>query len=179
MNLDTHNEKRFLKDVCFHCYVAFITLNINNPAIGQVIGDNGVNYDYASLPSGVTAVAKICDVYGGKYGLALALADEASTMDFSTAFTTAAVHTPWFFGGYWSTPGSNQWEYMVDAAGGYESLRDGFESVGGTNMLPGLYWACNSVHETSAWIYNFDSGFEGTQSKTTNLRVRALLSFTY
>ena len=50
-------------------------LNLTSPAVGQVIGDDGKNYDYASLPGGVTAVAKICYVSGSN-GLALALADE-------------------------------------------------------------------------------------------------------
>ena len=49
-------------------------LNLTSPAVGQVIGDDGKNYDYASLPGGVTAVAKICYVSGSN-GLALALAD--------------------------------------------------------------------------------------------------------
>ena len=30
-------------------------LNLTSPAVGQVIGDDGKNYDYASLPGGVTA----------------------------------------------------------------------------------------------------------------------------
>ena len=49
-------------------------LNLTSPAVGQVIGDDGMNYDYASLPGGVTAVAMICYVSGSN-GLALALAD--------------------------------------------------------------------------------------------------------
>ena len=40
------------------------TLSLTSPAVGQVIGDDGKNYDYASLPGGVTAVAKICYVSG-------------------------------------------------------------------------------------------------------------------
>ncbi len=52
------------------------TLSLTSPAVGQVIGDDGKNYDYASLPGGVTAVAKICYVSGSN-GLALALPTRA------------------------------------------------------------------------------------------------------
>ena len=51
------------------------SLSITNPVVGQVIGSDGKNYAYASLPEGVTAVAKICYVSGSN-GLALALTDE-------------------------------------------------------------------------------------------------------
>ena len=56
--------------------------SIVNPAVGQVIGDDGKNYNAASLPDGVTAVAMIA--YLGNdaetdatynHGLALALTD--------------------------------------------------------------------------------------------------------
>ena len=60
------------------------TLSLTSPAVGQVIGDDGKNYDYGSLPGGVTAVAKICYVSGSN-GLALALTDETGKMNWSTA----------------------------------------------------------------------------------------------
>ncbi len=74
-------------------------LNLTSPAVGQVIGDDGKNYDYASLPGGVTAVAKICYVSGSN-GLALALTDEGQ-MNWSTAISTCAAHIPAFTGGTW------------------------------------------------------------------------------
>ena len=102
------------------------TLTLTSPAVGQVIGDDGKNYNYASLPGGVTAVAKICYVSGSN-GLALALADEG-TMNWSTAITTAAAHTPAFTGGTWKLATKNEWTNMITAAGGYTALRTGFTS---------------------------------------------------
>ena len=57
--------------------------NIANPVVGQIIGSDGKNYDAnATLPSGVTKVAKICYVGSEtgeaapyNHGLALALSD--------------------------------------------------------------------------------------------------------
>ena len=72
---------------------------ILNPAVGQVIGDDGKNYAAGSLPSGVTAVAKI--VYVGSdngeaapynHGLALAMSDAGSWLQWSTS-TSDAGHT--------------------------------------------------------------------------------------
>lgn len=66
---------------------------IVNPAVGQVIGDDGKNYDYASLPGGVTAVAVIAyvgaagtaDASSATYkGLALALTDASTAARWST-----------------------------------------------------------------------------------------------
>ena len=52
------------------------TLNLTNPAVGQVIGSDGKNYAAgATLPSGVDKVAMIAYVNGSN-GLAIALADE-------------------------------------------------------------------------------------------------------
>ena len=107
-------------------------LNLTSPAVGQVIGDDGKNYDYASLPGGVTAVAKICYVSGSN-GLALALADEGK-MNWSTAISTCAAHTPAFTGGTWKLATKDEWTNMITAAGSYTALRDGFTSVGGSNL---------------------------------------------
>ena len=104
-------------------------LNLTSPAVGQVIADDGKNYDYASLPGGVTAVAKICYVSGSN-GLALALTDEGQ-MIWSTAISTCAAHTPAFTGGTWKLATQDEWTNMITAAGSYTALRDGFSSVGG------------------------------------------------
>ena len=60
---------------------------IVNPVVGQIIGSDGKNYDAnATLPTGVTAVAKICYVGSDNgeaapynHGLALALSDVSSS----------------------------------------------------------------------------------------------------
>ena len=148
---------------------------IVNPAVGQVIGDDGKNYDYASLPGGVTAVAKICYVSGSKC-LALALVDEGK-MNWSTAMTTAAAHTPAITGGTWKLATKDEWTNMITAAGSYTALRDGFISVGGTNMQSDFYWSSTEGRSSSAWGYGFDDGYWARASKDDGGLVRACLAF--
>ena len=150
-------------------------LNITSPAVGQVIGSDGKNYDYASLPTGVTAVAKICYVSGSN-GLALALADEG-TMNWETAKTTAAAHTPAFTGGTWKLASKDEWDNMINAAGSYTALRDGFSSVGGTNMQLDFYWSSTERDSLLAWGYDFDHGDWYLINKDSDALVRACLAF--
>ena len=152
-------------------------LSITNPAVGQVIGSDGKNYAYGSLPTGVTAVAKICYVSGSN-GLALALADEGKK-DWSTAQTVCAAHTAPFTGGTWKLATKDEWDNMINAAGSYSALHDGFSSVGGTNMQEDYYWSSTEYDSDFAWYYDgyneedWDNG-----DKVYNLYVRACLAFT-
>jgi len=151
-------------------------LNLTSPAVGQVIGDDGKNYNYASLPGGVTAVAKICYVSGSN-GLALALADEGQ-MNWSTAKTTCAAHTPAFTGGTWKLATQDEWNNMITAAGSYTDLRDGFSSVGGFDLQSGLYWSSTELDSDYAWGYYFTIGSWGSDLKVdVNVWVRACLAF--
>ena len=150
-------------------------LNLTSPAVGQVIGDDGKNYDYASLPGGVTAVAKICYVSGSN-GLALALADEGQ-MDWSTAITTCAAHTPAFTGGTWKLATKDEWTNMITAAGNYTDLRTGFSSVGGSNLQSDLYWSSTEYKSNFAWGYDFYYEYGDNFGKVENYRVRACLAF--
>ena len=152
------------------------SLNITSPAVGQVIGSDGKNYAYGSLPTGVTAVAKICYVNEG-HGLALALADEG-TKDWSTAQTTCAAHTPAFTGGTWKLASLDEWNNMITAAGSHTDLRDGFSSVGGTNMQLGSYWSSTEDGSSSAWYYLFLESIGWSNSdKEDYFCVRACLAF--
>ncbi|MCR5326384.1 MAG: hypothetical protein K6E37_06515 [Bacteroidales bacterium] len=146
-------------------------------AVGQVIGSDGNKYDYASLPSGVTAVAKICYNDGG-HCLALALADEGQ-MDWSSAVTTCAAHTPTIPGGTWKLASKDEWDQMINASGGYAALRDGFESVGGTNMQSTVYWSSTEGPvNTIAYRYIFSSGDWDLGVKSQDgINVRACLTF--
>ena len=151
-------------------------LNLTSPAVGQVIGDDGKNYDYASLPGGVTAVAKICYVSGSN-GLALALADEGK-MNWSTAISTCAAHTPAFTGGTWKLATQDEWNNMITAAGNYTALRDGFTSVGGSNLESNRYWSSTEDGSDDACDYYFDSGdWDYDDKDFGNVRVRACLAF--
>ena len=151
------------------------TLSLTSPAVGQVIGDDGKNYDYASLPGGVTAVAKICYVSGSN-GLALALADEGQ-MDWSTAISTCAAHTPAFTGGTWKLATQDEWNNMISGAGGYTVLRDGFTSVGGSNLQSGDYWSSTEYGSSYARIYLFGPGFWSSNGRDYDDQVRACLAF--
>ena len=157
--------------------MAVAELNITSPAVGQVIGSDGKNYDYASLPTGVTAVAKICYVSGSDYFLALALTDEGQ-MNWYTAQTTCAGHTPAFTGGTWKLASKDEWKNMISAAGSYDALRDGFSSVGGTNLQDKHYWSSTENYSYDAWNINFYNGIGYHGDKVIDNYVRARLAFT-
>ena len=151
------------------------TLDLTSPAVGQVIGSDGKNYAYGSLPTGVTAVAKICYVSGSN-GLALALADEGK-MEWSTAIETCAAHTAPFTGGTWKLATQDEWDNMITAAGSYIALHDGFSSVGGTNMQSEGYWSSTEDDSDDAWNYYFSNGLWSDVSKSWKRCVRACLAF--
>ena len=152
-------------------------LSITSPSVGQVIGSDGKNYAYGSLPSGVTAVAKICYVSGSN-GLALALTDEEGKKDWSTAQTACAAHTAPFTGGTWKLATKDEWNSMITAAGSYSALHDGFSSVGGTNMQSDFYWSSTEYDSFFAWYYDdYDQEDWDHDVKESNLYVRACLAF--
>ena len=155
--------------------MAVPALNITSPSVGQVIGSDGKNYAYGSLPSGVTAVAKICYVSGSN-GLALALTDEG-TMTWKTAQTTCAAHTAPFTGGTWKLASKDEWDNMISAAGSYSALRDGFNGIGGTNMQSSEYWSSTERGSDNAWDYDFEDGDWSYDYKSFGGYVRACLAF--
>ena len=65
----------------------------------------------------------------------------------------------------------------------FPQLRDGFESVGGENMVQGRYWVKDSFKEGTVVYYknyNFDKGREGYSPLWTFYdRVRACLVYIY
>jgi len=154
--------------------VSPVTLTLTSPAVGQVIGSDGKNYAYASLPSGMTAVAKICYV-NGEHGLALALADEGN-MNWNNAISTCAAHTPAFTGGTWKLATQDEWNNMMNVAGvGAVNLRDGFTNVGGTNMgTDWWYWSYTDASDTNnARVYKFDGStawVSGEKGNSNNVR---------
>jgi hypothetical protein len=153
---------------------------IVNPAVGQIIGSDGKNYDAnATLPDGVTAVAKVCYVDGNGHGLAMAQADEGQ-LDWTTAQSTCAAHTPAITGGTWKLATKDEWQQMIDAVGGFNNLKNGFSSVGGTNLQSQGYWT-NTEYESDdqmAYVYYFNSNMLNKAWKTTStLQVRACLAF--
>ena len=148
--------------------------------VGMIIGSNGKAYaadDKDNLPEGVTVAAKVCYVDGNGHGLALALADEG-TKAWSTAMTICAAHTPAITDGTWKLASKDEWNSMISAAGSYSALRDGFSSVGGTNMKSNAYWSSTEYEEDCAWGFYFNNGiWDDDNYKGANLSVRACLAF--
>ena len=173
-------------------------LDFTDPVFGQVIGSDGKNYDYDKLPAGVTPVAKICYAEnilpaGYTYVMALALTDgyfynwnwgemsfyaEGAYADF-----VAEHHEPKFSNCNWRLPELGMFYTMINTAGGYEQLRDGFESVGGENMVQDWYWVTDSFKEGTVVYYkdyDFGKGREGYVPLWTFYeRVRACLVYIY
>ena len=157
-------------------------LNITSPSVGQVIGSDGKNYAYGSLPTGVTKVAMIAYV-SGTNGLAIAIADEEGTMNWDTAVTTAAAHTPTFTGGTWRLPTQNEWKQMFASFGGnnasYSGLNTAITAAGGTALVMYSNY-CSSTESGSNVYYAIFSG-SGVDwqngSKTLSFKVRPCLAF--
>ena len=119
------------------------------------------------------------------HGLALALADEGNKAweaakaaclekNTSTAVTSAT----------WLLASMDQWNYMLgeSGAGSYTALRDGFNSVGGTNLGSGnyyYYWSSTAGSAPAlAYIFGFENGYWNLNPKSVdNPLVRACLAF--
>lgn len=152
--------------------------NASTEDLGKVVGADGniyANKDAAEAAN-TTAVAMICYVNEG-HGLALALTDEVDKMNWSTAQITCDAHTPAITGGKWMLASQGEWNNMINAAGSYSTLRDGFSSVGGTNMQSEGYWSSTEDDSSDAWNYYFSNGLWSDVSKNWNRCVRACLAF--
>ena len=137
----------------------------------------------AASAASKTAAAMIAYVSDTGHGLALALDDEASTMDWDTATgpSGAAAHTPSVTSHSWKLPSQEEWNNMITAAGSYTALRDGFSSFGGTNMKAGTYWSstdAGTFYGTRLiYGYKFNQGDWGTIGSTYGQNTRACLAF--
>ncbi len=148
--------------------------------LGKVLCTDGSIYATVSeaTAAGKTAAAVIAyvDTQNGK-ALALALADDSDEMmDWATAKTTAAAHTPAVSNGIWALASKDDWNNMITAAGSYTALRDCFSSVGGTNMRSAWYWSSTSF-SFYAWCYQFNNGEWFDDYQDGNNYVRACLAF--
>ena len=156
---------------------------------GKLIAANGKIYDTqdAATLAGTTAVAKI--IYVGNstdnstytHGLALALTDESSKMQWSTAIITCFAKNTLFAvtDASWMLPSMAQWNQMIGAAGSYTALRDGFSSVGGTNLESDSYWSSTELASVYVWLYYFfdDTWCYVKKDADKLFRVRACLVF--
>ena len=146
--------------------------------LGKVVGADGKIYatkaDAETVATG-NAVAMICYVNEG-HGLALALTDEGD-MDWSTALTTCAAHTPAVTGATWKLASKSEMSLMINAAGNYAALRDGFSAVGGTNLIDEYYWLSDESSADYAEHFNFSYGSWSQEFKSDPYKVRACLEW--
>ena len=168
--------------------------------IGKIVGKDGKIYatkaDAEAVATG-NAVAMIAyvgsetGVAGYTHGLALALTDESSSgmywNDAKTACTnkntSATVESA-----SWMLPSKDQWNKMIDACKNVlgtnndsRDLRDGFTSVGGSNMESKDYWSSTEYENDSneAWTFNFgyDCWYDYPKAEEAYPQVRACLAF--
>ena len=164
--------------------------------VGMIVGTDGKAYDVAdlgNLPSGVTAAGVV--VYkNGANGLAIALTDEASMMDWATACgeSGAAAHTPTVEGQTWKLPSQEELTLVKNANSG-SSLNSAITNAGGTaiptvhfdhetQIMTGRYWLSTqgAIDESArTWGINaYDEIVTDSQSfKTDNILVRACLAW--
>ena len=80
----------------------------------------------------------------------------------------------------WFLPSAGQLDKMITTAGSYTALRDGFSSVGGTDIMARRYWTSTEC-AGSAWRFSFfdgaDEGNFANTTKTNTNRVRPCLAF--
>ena len=166
--------------------------SLTTDEIGWRIGSDGNAYSPGILPSGVTAVAMIAYVGSEtghatyNHGLALALTDESggSTMNWSDAGSACSgknTSTP-VANATWLLASEAQWNTMITAFGGNSALRDGFSSVGGTNLhASDRYWSSSEYFNDSGDFgrtYSFyGSGTWGGSAQNNTWRARAALAF--
>ena len=162
--------------------------------IGKIAGADGNIYDDAAAASAAstTAVAMITyvgeDTYDDNYkkGLAITLADESSTMNWSTAKTTCEGKTA-VTGAKWCLPSDYQWYQMLGANGGeqgkWSGLNTTITSAGGTGLQSGQgYWTSSEAYSGTAYYLYIMGDVNSTatilnDTEDNNKRVRACLVF--
>ena len=151
--------------------------NATTEDLGKVVGADGNIYanKAAAEAANTTAVAMICYVNEG-HGLALALSDEGD-MDWNTALTTCAAHTPAVTGATWKLASKSEMNLMINAAGNYAALRNGFSAVGGTNMSDDHYWLSDESTADYAQYIEYYDGSTSQEFKSDSYKVRACLAF--
>ena len=185
-----YNGTKKVKSVKAKKKAAAYTMAANATAgdVGKLICTDGHIHTYsADAACTKSRVAKI--IYVGSstgdatynHGLALALTDEGSSgmawEAAKTACTSKNTSAP-VSSASWMLPSTAQWNTMFSAAGSYTSLRDGFTSVGGSNLESDWYWSSTENGSDSAWLYYFDDGHLYDDDKECDEnQVRACLAF--
>ena len=164
--------------------------NATTEDLGKVVGADGniyANKDAAEAAN-TTAAAMICYVNEG-HGLALALSDISSygnswdnSRTNNEGKTAAELCSAWntskaVTGATWKLASLSEMSLMINAAGGYAALRDGFSAVGGTNMIDDYYWVSDESSADYAKNYNFGGGYDMQEFKDNSYQVRACLEW--
>ena len=165
--------------------------NATTEDLGKVVGADGniyANKDAAEAVATGNAVAMICYVNEG-HGLALALSDISSygnSWDNSSTYnegkTAAELCSAWntskaVTGATWKLASLSEMSLMINAAGNYVALRDGFSAVGGTNMIDDYYWVSDESSADYAKNINFGGGYDMQEFKDNSYQVRACLEW--
>lgn len=161
--------------------------DVTGSDIGKLVGADGYIYSTSAAASavGTTAVAMIA-YYSPEGSLAIALADESSTMDWTTACSTAAGHTPTITGGTWKLPTETDWFQILNTpppAHSQANLNTKLNNVGGDPVLTAAgedYWTSTEDGDTQAraMMYVSDNEVSFTpMNKDNPYRVRAVLAF--
>ena len=174
-------------------------------SVGQVITSDGGLYDNvaAATAASKTPVAMIAYVGSSSdcaHGLAIALADETGTMNFTTAGTTVAGKTA-ITGGTWRVPTSDDWQYMAIGCGSDQAYNSShsfstLESVwlrynyindklttaagsGATINTNAYYWSGTTMDEDSGYAFSLDTDQYEFQpyNKTSSTVLRAVLAY--
>lgn len=163
------------------------TYTLAESTVGMIVGTDGKAYaaaDKDNLPTGGVTAAGMVAYKNGSNGLVIALADEANTMNWSTATgaSGAAAHTPVVTGSTWKLPSKAEWNQMFgeDAEAyiaHYFSLNDDISAAGGTALQEGgsFYWSSTEFD----WV-ELDSGdalWRSEGDEDEDYLVRACLAF--
>lgn len=104
----------------------------------------------------------------------------------STAYSTFnGTNVTALTGATWMLPTKAQWDTMITAAGSFVNLRDGFASVGGTNMrtkdddqTESYYWSGTQVPGSTIFWYSINSATGVWYDNSAHKKhVRACLAF--
>ena len=155
--------------------------------VGKLICTDGhIHANGADAACTKARVAKI--IYIGttghatySHGLALALTDEGqmawgAAIDACSAKNTSTPVT----GATWLLASTDQWGYMLgtNGAGSYTDLRDGFTSVGGSNLQSSNYWSSTDGGGPAySCVFGSPGGWSVDNKSNVNIWVRACLAF--
>ena len=170
-----------------------IVINIENPEVGQLIGDDGKNYAPASLPDGVHAIAMIACVGSTEHetyrsGLAIALAD-IEPGNWYTAMSFYEDKLPIFENSTgWMLPSLNQWKNMFFDNGGnpydFKGLNNALKTAGGekSKLVVKPYWTStedeeNTNNAMSVFFGKTEVGYAGFEKTRIDGWARACFAF--